>query len=138
MLDSADPRAQDTRSLIRELAHELRDALSPLASSADLARLRNFDPEASRQLVEKVQRSLQRALTTLDAFVPAEQCEDGTLRLAVRPAALAEIVQAARDALAESGSRYRFESADAGTMVRADATRSAQVLASVLQHAAAI
>ena len=65
--------SDDDRTLIRELAHELRDALSPLASAADLARLRNFDPEASRQLAEKVERGLRRALRILDAFVLAEE-----------------------------------------------------------------
>ena len=57
---------------MRELAHELRDALSPLASSADLARLRKFDPESARLLAEKVERGLRRALALLDAFVLAE------------------------------------------------------------------
>jgi CheY-like chemotaxis protein len=60
------------RSLVRKLAHELRDALSPLASSTDLARLRGFDVEASRLLAEQVERGLRRAQTILDAFVLAE------------------------------------------------------------------
>ena len=138
MLDSADTRPKGARALVRELAHELRDALSPLASSADLARLRNFDPEASRQLVEKVQRGLQRALTTLDAFVLAEQCEDRTLQLAVDSVALDKIMQAGRNALGESTGKCRFEPAAAPIMVRADIARSAQALAAVLQQAAAL
>ena len=77
MLDSAEPGAESGSSLLRQLAHELRDALSPLASSADLARQRNFDPEASRLLAEKVERGLRRALAILDAFVLGEQCENG-------------------------------------------------------------
>jgi CheY-like chemotaxis protein len=57
--------------LIRQLAHELRDALSPLSAAVDLARLRGFDAEASRLLAEKVERGLRRTRAILDALVPA-------------------------------------------------------------------
>ena len=77
-------------TLIRKLAHELRDALSPLASAADLARLRRFDPESSRLLAEKVERGLRRALQVLDAFVLAEQSEQETLRGQAEPEAQQE------------------------------------------------
>jgi len=56
-------------SPLRQFAHELRDALSPLAAAADLARLRGFDAESSRLLVEKVERALKRAAAVLDTFV---------------------------------------------------------------------
>ncbi|MBV8146711.1 MAG: response regulator [Gammaproteobacteria bacterium] len=122
---------------MRELAHELRDALSPLASSADLARLRKFDPEASRLLAYKVERGLRRALAILDAFVLAEQCEAGNLPLQLRSVPLDEILQGTTRALGESHG-HSFPRAAAGATVRADAARSIQVLAAVLQHAAAI
>jgi CheY-like chemotaxis protein len=139
MLDSAEPGAESSSSLLRRLAHEMRDALSPLASSADLARLRNFDPEAGRSLAEKVERSLRRALAILDAFVLSEQCENGDLQLAMNRVPLEQIVQTARESLGESaGERYRFTSGDAATVVGADLVRSAQALAAVLQHAAAL
>jgi CheY-like chemotaxis protein len=138
MLDSAEPGAE-SGSLLRQLAHEMRDALSPLASSADLARLRNFDPEASRLLAEKVERGLRRALAILDAFVIGEQCEDGTLHLAISRVPLGQIVQTAREALgASAGAGYRFVTSESATMVLADPVRSAQALAAVLQHAAAL
>ena len=138
-MDPTETRTEQSRSLVRELAHELRDALSPLASSADLARLRKFDPETSRLLAEKVERGLRRALAILDAFVLAEQCESGTLPLSLRRVPLNEIVQAARGALGEQP-RVRFSLATAGTgaMGQADAARSAQVLTAVLQHAVAV
>jgi CheY-like chemotaxis protein len=139
MLDSTEPGAESGRSLLHQLAHEMRDALSPLASSADLARLRNFDPEASRLLVEKVERGLRRALVILDAFVLGEQCENGTLQLAVNRIPLGEIVQTAREALEERArARYRFASGEVGALVQADRGRSAQALAAVLQHAATL
>jgi CheY-like chemotaxis protein len=139
MLDSTEPGAESGSSLLHQLAHEMRDALSPLASSADLARLRNFDPEASRLLVEKVERGLRRALVILDAFVLGEQCENGTLQLAVKRIPLGEIVQTAQEALGERArARYRFVTGEVGTLVQADRGRSAQALAAVLQHAAAL
>jgi CheY-like chemotaxis protein len=139
MLDSAEPGVESRSSLLRQLAHELRDALSPLASSADLARLSNFDRETSQLLAEKVERGLRRALAILDAFVLTEQCESGSLQLTMARLTLEQIVQSARKALREPVSaRCRFVSGQAATAVHADHERSAQALAAVLQHAAAI
>jgi CheY-like chemotaxis protein len=139
MLDSAEAGAESGTSLLRQLAHEMRDALSPLASSADLARLRNFDPEASRLLAEKVERGLRRALAILDAFVLGEQCEDGSLQLAMSRVPLGQIVQTARQALGEpAGVRFHSVAGESATMVLADPVRSAQALAAVLQHAATL
>ena len=124
-------------SLIRELAHELRDALSPLASSVDLARLRNFDPDSSRLLAEKVERGLRRALAMLETFVIAEQSEHATLPLEPQAVPLEEILQRSRTALGTTA-RFSFPSPDAAAIVRADTGHSARVLTAVLQHAAAI
>ena len=139
MLNSGKPGAESGSTLLRQLAHELRDALSPLASSADVARLRNFDPEASRLLAEKVERGLRRALVILDTFVLGEQCENGTLQLAMSRIPLAQVVETAREALGEpAATRYRFVTGEPPTAVQADAVRSAQALTAVLQHAAAL
>ena len=137
MSNADDTRAESGGSLMRELAHELRDALSPLASSADLARLRKFDPESARLLAEKVERGLRRALALLDAFVLADQCERGTLPLQMQTVRLEEILARARSAPG-AGERCTFEAANGGVPVRADLARSGEVLAAILQHAAAI
>lgn len=134
MLDSADSSAEQDQSLLRQLAHELRDALSPLASSADLVRLRGFDSDTSRLLVERVERGLQRTLAILDAFVLAEQCEDGTLQPAIQLVTLAEILHAARAELAERELKRCTFMRDGGeALVCADPARSAQVLLTVLR-----
>ncbi len=135
MPDSDDTPARP--SLLRELAHELRDALSPLASSADLARLRNFDAETSRLLAQKVERGLRRSLAILDAFVLAEQAEQATLPLQLEALPLGEIVERARLAVGSS-ERFSFRRGDGAATVRADAAHSAQVLIAVLQHASLI
>ena len=134
MSDSDEIRSARRPTLMRELAHELRDALSPLASSADLARLRKFDAEASRLLADKVERGLRRTLSILDAFVLAEQCENATLSLELRRVQLQEILQSARPALGEA----HFPAEDPGLTVHADAAYSARVLTAIGQHAAAI
>jgi CheY-like chemotaxis protein len=67
--------AEPNRALTRQVVHELRNALSPLASCVDLARARGFDPETSRLLAEKVERALRRAQGILDGLVHAGQAE---------------------------------------------------------------
>ncbi len=124
-------------SLMRELAHELRDALSPLASSVDLARLRHFDPEVSQLLAQKVERGLRRSLAILESFVVAEQAERGTLTLQVQPVALEEIARSGHAALA-APERFKLAKVDGAHMVRADAAVSAGVVTALLQHADAI
>jgi CheY-like chemotaxis protein len=139
MLDPTETPAEKHRSLVRDLSHELRDALSPLAPLADLARLRQFDPETSRLLAEKVERGLRRALAILDTFVLAEQCESGALPLTLHPIALDHIVHAAAGALGEPAAvRFRFINPGSSPLARADAARSAQLLTAVLQHAIAV
>jgi len=137
MSNADDTPSESGGSLIRELAHELRDALSPLASAADLARLRNFDPEASRLLAQKVERGLRRALALLDAFALAEQCEHGTLPLRLRTVRLEEILESARREFG-AAERYAFESSGGSSTVRADPVPSAEALAAILQRTAAI
>jgi CheY-like chemotaxis protein len=75
MSDPSDSRREGSSSPIRQLAHELRNALSPLASLVDLARLRGFDVESSRLLAEKVERAMGRTQAILDSFVRVEQRE---------------------------------------------------------------
>jgi CheY-like chemotaxis protein len=129
-------------SLVRELAHELRDALSPIRAAIDLLRLRNFDAEVSRRVAEKVDRGLDCALAAADAFVAAEQSENGTLTVAVAPTSLDQIVGAARTALAPllAGRSQRFEFSPSTPAVEAlaDAAKSLQVISAMLEQASAV
>lgn len=86
MPDPVENRAEPDRSLLGQLAHELRNALSPLTSLVDLARLRGFDVETSRLLAEKVERALGRTQAILDSFVRVEQ--GAAERSGTRPPAL--------------------------------------------------
>jgi two-component system, sensor histidine kinase len=123
-------------TLLRELAHELRDALSPIRSAIDVVRLRRLEGEVGRPLVERIERSLDRALATLDAFVLAEQCEQGTLTLTPSRTSLRQLLEQSR-ALLPQGLRERcvFKPSDRELVVTADMDKSAQVLTAMLEQA---
>jgi CheY-like chemotaxis protein len=129
-------------SLVRELAHEIRDALSPIRAAIDLLRLRNFDAEVSRRVAEKVDRGLDGALAAVDAFVAADQSENGTLTVTVAPTSLDQIVAAARTALAPllagRSQRCEFTPATPGVEALADAAKSLQVISAMLEQASAV
>ena len=129
-------------SLVRELAHEIRDALSPIRAAIDLLRLRNFDAEVSRRVAEKVDRGLDSALAAVDAFVAADQSENGTLTVAVAPTSLDQIVATARTALAPllagRSQRCEFAPSTPGVEALADAAKSLQVISAMLEQASAV
>ena len=129
-------------SLVRELAHELRDALSPIRAAIDLLRLRNFDADVSRRVAEKVDRGLDSALAAVDAFVAADQSENGTLTVAVAPTSLDQIVATARTALAPllagRSQRCEFAPSTPGVEALADAAKSLQVISAMLEQASAV
>jgi len=129
-------------SLVRELAHELRDALSPIRAAIDLLRLRNFDAEVSRRVAEKVDRGLDCALAAVDAFVAADQSESGTLTVVVAPTSLDQIVGAARTALAPllagRSQRCEFTPSTLAVEALADAAKSLQVISAMLEQASAV
>lgn len=130
-----DPRG----SLLNDLAHELRDVLSPVASSLDLLRLRKFEPDASRTMADRVDRGLKGAFAIMDAFILADQCESGRLALEIVPASLSHILEETREALAaEVCGRCVFTASPANQVVNADIARTVQALCALLQHASSL
>jgi CheY-like chemotaxis protein len=122
--------------LLRELAHELRDALSPVRSAIDLMRLRSFAADVSSAMAQRIDQGLDRALATIDTFILAEQCENGTASLTAVPASLQRLVTLAQQALpAALRERCVFQLPEANVEVLADVGRSVQVLAAMLQQA---
>jgi len=71
----------DGPSLIRDFAHELRNAISPIRSAADVLRVRGSDPAVLEKSLAHIRRSLDAALQTIDAFVTADRAMTGTLTL---------------------------------------------------------
>ncbi|HSY05940.1 MAG TPA: response regulator [Steroidobacteraceae bacterium] len=124
-------------SLLRDLAHELRDALSPIRSATDLMRLRDFDAEVSRTMAQRIERGLEGALAAIDAFVMAEQYESDASALRLAPVALEELLQLTQRTVAPVlRERCTFAPCAHPATVSADAARSVQVLAAMLEHAA--
>jgi CheY-like chemotaxis protein len=124
---------------LKDLAHELRDVLSPVASSLDLLRLRRFEPDASRTMADRVDRGLKAAFAIMDAFILADSCESGTLMLEIVPASVSHILEQTREALApEVCGRCVFTASPADEVVNADLARTVQALCALLQHASSI
>jgi two-component system, sensor histidine kinase len=129
----------DNRStLLRELVHELRDALSPIRSAIDVVRLRRLEGELGGPLVERIERSLDRALTLLDAFALAEQCEDGTLTMRPSRTSLGQLLAQSRALLPRTlQPRCVLKPSELDLGVTADVERSVLVLTAMLEQALA-
>lgn len=127
--------------MVRQLAHELRDALSPIRSAVDLLRLRNFEADSARRTADKVDRGLDHALAAIDAFVIAEQCEDGSVPIAAAECSLEQIIGSAADTLgalfAARSQQCEFAPPPEGIAVRADCAKSRQIIAAMLEQASA-
>lgn len=137
--EASDDQKRASRSLLRDLAHELRDALSPVSASIDLLRVRHFQADTARVVAERVERGLRRAFATLESFAVAEQADSGTLTLAAVPCALADIFVAACELLSTDVRERCILAADGqGQAALADPARAAQVLQSVLLYASIV
>jgi CheY-like chemotaxis protein len=132
---SDSPTATVPRSLMRDLAHELRDALSPVTSSLDLLRLQKFDPQATRATTERIERGLRRALALVDAFVLADECERGTLPLEHQRSRLSELVQASLSTLSDALARRCSRPTRASVEVSVDHAHTVRTLAALVQQA---
>ncbi len=123
---------------LRELAHDLRDALSPLRAALDLMRLRGFAADVSSAMAQRIEQGLDHALATLDAFVLAEQCENGSAVLAPVPVSLQRLLELTQQTLPPAlRERCLFHPPDAPIETIADVDRSVQVLGAMLEQAAA-
>ena len=131
----------DGPSLIRDFAHELRNAISPIRSAADVLRVRGADPVVLDKALQHIRRSLDAALQTIDVFVAADRAMSGTLSLDPASWSLAELIDEAiariRAIDTRETPRFRVPPFDAPLYVHADREQAITVLASVLEHARA-
>src|SRR5689334_8068594 len=125
-------------SLAAVFAHELRNALSPARAALELLQRREAGNEALQPALRTMDRSFVAALQTIDRFVDAQRIIDGTVRLQIAPLELASIVEQAialaRPTLAERGQSVA-KTLDGDPVVVGDPTRSAQVLAQLIENA---
>ena len=131
----------DGPSLIRDFAHELRNAISPIRSASDVLRVRGSDPAVLEKALQHIRRSLDAALQTIDVFVTADRAMTGTLTLDTQAVTIAELID---DAIAHikvidarETPRFRVAPFDAPIYVHVDREQTTTVLASVLAHARA-
>ena len=127
-------------SLIRDFAHELRNAISPIRSAADVLRVRGSDPAVLDKSLQHIRRSLDAALSTIDAFVAAERAMTGTLSLDPGSHALATLIDEAivRIRAVDARETPRFRVAPFETIyVNVDREQTIAMIASVLEHARA-
>src|SRR5579871_2513258 len=66
---------------LRELIHQLRDALSPVTGAADLLRLKGYDAAVARDATQTIDRGVRSAYHTLEAYSLIDECERGTAEL---------------------------------------------------------
>lgn len=130
----------DTTTLVRDFAHDLRNAISPARSAADLLRLRGADPAARDKALAHIERSVDAALRTIDAFVAADRAHDGSLSLDIAPVALDALVRDAVSLASIDGAdpaNLHVPTGEAAPHVDVDRNAAASALASVIAHARA-
>jgi hypothetical protein len=71
----------DGPSLIRDFAHELRNAISPSVRRRTCCACAARIPPVLDKSLAHIRRSLDAALQTIDAFVTADRAMSGTLTL---------------------------------------------------------
>ena len=127
-------------SLVREFAHELRNAISPIRSAAELLRLKGADRETLPKILAIVDRGLDSALQTIDCFVNADRAASGSLALNPVPTELHRIIDAAMaraKAQIESHQQKVEMSSDTAERVDVlcDPEPTAQAVTALLEHA---
>lgn len=132
----------DGPSLIRDFAHELRNAISPIRSAADVLRVRGAsDPAVLDKALQHIRRSLDAALQTIDVFVAADRAMSGTLTLDPASRSLAELIDEAivhiRAIDTRETPRFRVAPLDTPLYVNIDREQATTVLSSLLEHARA-
>jgi len=129
----------DGPSLIRDFAHELRNAISPIRSAADVLRVRGSDPAVLDKSLVHIRRSLDAALQTIDAFVTADRAMAGTLTLDTGAHSLRDLIDEAIVRIkaidARETPRFRIAPFDAPLYVHVDRDQTIAVISSMLEHA---
>src|SRR5207244_217089 len=107
-------------------------------AALELLQRREAGNEALQPALRTMDRSFVAALQTIDRFVDAQRIVDGTVKLQIGPLELTSIVEQAialaRPMLAERGQRVT-KNLDGDPIVVSDSTRSAQVLAQLIENA---
>jgi PAS domain S-box-containing protein len=130
-------RAKDT--FLATISHELRTPLSPILAWARMLRQGKLDPRKTARALDVIERCAQAQAQLVEDMLDVSRIMSGKLRMAVRPVALAPVVESAVDVVrpAAQAKQLRLQvelDAEAG-MVRGDAERLQQVVWNLVSNA---
>ena len=128
-----------TGEFLSRLSHELRTPLNAVLGFAQLLELEGLEPQQTRQ-VGQILRGARHLLGLLNELLEISRIEAGTLRMALAPVPVAQLVREALASVERLGAErsVRFEAdldAHADLHVLADRQRLGQVVLSLLCNA---
>ncbi|MCA1248256.1 ATP-binding protein [Massilia sp. MS-15] len=137
--DLAEATNRRQTEFLAMLAHELRNPLAPLSMSASLlVSLGGGSPQLA-QVAGVVRRQVDHMARLLDDLLDAARISSGKITLALRPLALAEVLDQALETVAprirERGQRLALELPGEPLAIDGDPVRLTQVFANLLGNA---
>jgi signal transduction histidine kinase/ActR/RegA family two-component response regulator len=121
------------------LAHELRNPLSPLVNSIEILRRVELSESLAQRQLDVMARQLGQLTHLVDDLLDVSRVSRGLIELRREPLPVAEVLEAAVDAVrpALEARRHRLQARglDAPLHVNGDRVRLTQVFANLLQNA---
>ncbi|MYH50492.1 MAG: response regulator [Gammaproteobacteria bacterium] len=122
------------------VSHELRAPLTSIKGSTAtlLTRTRELDPAEQREFFRIIDQQTEHMLDLISDLLDAGRIDSGTLSVAPRPSAVADLVDRARDTFISGGSRHTLvvDLPSDLPLVMADSRRIVQVLTNLFANAA--
>jgi signal transduction histidine kinase/ActR/RegA family two-component response regulator len=130
-------RAKD--EFLAVLSHELRTPLTPVLGWVRMLRTGTLKPEAAGRALEAVERNTRLQVQLVEDLLDVSRIITGKLRLELRPLAVAEVIDAAVDAVAGAAAQKRITVTRAVApdlpIVEGDPNRLQQVIGNLLSNA---
>jgi PAS domain S-box-containing protein len=123
------------------MSHELRTPLNAIGGYAELLEMGVSAPLAATQLeyVARIQRSQRHLLGLINSVLNFARIEGGHIEYDIRAVPVTDLIALVEPLimpqLAARPLTYRFESAEAGLVVRADAEKVTQILLNLMSNA---
>ncbi len=122
------------------LAHELRNPLAPIRTAVELLRLRDGTSPTATRAREVIDRQAQHLTRLVDDLLEVSRVTTGKIRIELEPVdgrnVLARAIETTQPAIEARRQRLAVATPERPVVVRADATRLAQVLGNLLHNAA--
>jgi len=125
---------------IATLAHELRNPLAPIRSSAALMKLENVTTQQRAWAADVIERQTASMTVLLEDLLDASRISRGTLQVTPQRIRLQDVISAALEtshtAFGPRRLRLQYETTETPIFVSADPLRLSQVLVNLLTNAA--